>query len=226
MRGETIALQLVEVTSQQLAATVAAAGAGSLPSPPEAAREPSSVIAPPPHPPTLAELVGPPLEGVSPLDQFREALLLMEDMDGKPHAQHTLSCTSAELLRAYRGAVGGGYEQKIRAIVDRAGLAKKREVKPGSSMTHAMTASDFYSRGFVCPIFLLSYQHSTKTDAYGIGISLLMILTGEPAAGLHAKWEDALFEFEDERERNAIIRLCNEALAAARWSAAVARSLA
>ena len=56
----------------------------------------------PPPPPTLTELVSPPPAGVAPLDQFREALLQLDDALGRPHEPRILSSTNAELLLAYR----------------------------------------------------------------------------------------------------------------------------
>ena len=65
-------------------------------------------------------------------------------------------------------------------------------------MTMATNAtSNVYSTGFADPNFLDSNQHSAKTDAYGIGISLLVALTGEPANGLRTRWEDTLADLAE-----------------------------
>ena len=55
--------------------------------------------------------------------------------------------------------------------------------------------STIYSTGFADPNFLDSNQHSAKTDAYGLGISLLMALTGgEPCRGLRSAYEDDVLD--------------------------------
>ena len=64
--------------------------------------------------------------------------------------------------------------------------------------THTTTRSLAFSLGFGYPILTNSNQHSEKTDTFGIGVSLLMGLMGEPASGLLTKWEDALAEFVEE----------------------------
>ena len=63
-------------------------------------------------------------------------------------------------------------------------------------MTMATNAtSNVYSTGFADPNFLDSNQHSAKTDAYGLGISLLMALTGgEPSRGLRSTYEDDVLD--------------------------------
>ena len=44
---------------------------------------PMEGLAGPPAPPTLADLVGPPSESAAPLDQFREAMLQREEVEGR-----------------------------------------------------------------------------------------------------------------------------------------------
>ena len=63
-------------------------------------------------------------------------------------------------------------------------------------MTMATNAtSNVYSTGFADPNFLDSNQHSAKTDAYGLGVSLLMALTGgEPSRGLRSAYEDDVLD--------------------------------
>ena len=63
-------------------------------------------------------------------------------------------------------------------------------------MTMATNAtSTIYSTGFADPNFLDSNQHSAKTDAYGLGISLLMALTGgEPSRGPRSAYEDDVLD--------------------------------
>jgi hypothetical protein len=73
----------------------------------------------------LEERIGPPPADVAPLDQFREALLLTNEVDGLPPSAYTLQLTNAELLQLYRHEVNGGYhEQNICSMVDRGGWAK------------------------------------------------------------------------------------------------------
>ena len=54
--------------------------------------------------------------------------------------------------------------------------------------THATTNSVAFSTSFGDPIFISSSKHSEKTDAFGIGVFLLMCLLGEPANRLLTKW--------------------------------------
>ena len=77
---------------------------------------------------------------------------------------------------------------------------------------NASTSSVAFSTGFGDPIFFNSNQHSEKTDAFGIGVSLLMGLLGEPANELLTKLEDAFAEFWQEREDAAVAELASRAL--------------
>jgi hypothetical protein len=73
----------------------------------------------------LTELVGPPPAGVAPLDQFREALMLTNEANGRPPGLGFLQRTNAVLLQLYRHQAEGGYhERRIRAMVDRCGWAE------------------------------------------------------------------------------------------------------
>ena len=99
--------------------------AGTPSAPPEAAREPSSVIASPLRLATLTEFVGPPPAGVAPLDQIREAMLLSDEATERPPNAGALERTNNDLLRYYRHEADGGYrEQNIRTMVDRGGWAE------------------------------------------------------------------------------------------------------
>ena len=119
MRGESIALRPGNL---QGVVTGAAAAAGAPSVPPEDARELSSAIAPQLRLQTLAELVCQPPEGIAPLDQFREALLLCHEAEGNPPSPFHLERTNAELLLYYRHELAGGfYEQRIRDMVNRDG---------------------------------------------------------------------------------------------------------
>jgi hypothetical protein len=114
-----------------------------------------------------------------------------------------------------------------RAFLSDVGLAKVREVSAMvSAMTHATTSSVVFSTGFCDPIFINSNQHSERTDAYGIGVSLLMILLGEPANGLLTKWEDeGIADFVDGDDAVVLDRLVAKAVAAAGWPPAVTYGL-
>ena len=57
----------------------------------------------------LADRIGPPPEGVAPLDHFREALLLTAEANGRPPNATTLQRTNAELLQLYQHEHDGGY---------------------------------------------------------------------------------------------------------------------
>lgn len=93
-------------------------------------------------------------------------------------------------------------------------------------MTHYTTSSVAFSTGFCDPTFINSNQHSERTDAYGIGISLLMSLLGEPANGLLTKWEDGIADFAVGDDTAVLDRLVDQASAAASWPMAVTRGLA
>jgi len=84
-----------------------------------------------------------------------------------------------------------------RAVLSDVGLAKVREPSLGGA-THATTHNLAFSTGFGDPALLNSNQHSEKTDAFGIGICVLMSLVSAPAAGLLKDHEEDVCEaFED-----------------------------
>ena len=117
----------------------------------------------------------------------------------------------------------GGIIPVYRAFLADVGLAKVREVSAVvGAMTHATTSSVAFSTGFCDPIFINSNQHSERTDAYGIGVSLLMIMLGEPANGLLTKWEDeGIADFVEGDDAAVLDRLVAKAVAAAGWPSAV-----
>ena len=85
--------------------------------------------------------------------------------------------------------------------------------------------SNVYSTGFADPNFLDSNQHSAKTDAYGLGISLLMALTGgEPSRGLRSTYEDDVLDMVAGKE-GAGGGLLHAARRAAHWPQAATREL-
>jgi len=77
-----------------------------------------------------------------------------------------------------------------RAVLIDVGLAKVREPTLGGTTTHATTRNLAFSTGFGDPALLNSNQHSEKTDAFGIGVCILMSLVSEPAAGLMKDHDD------------------------------------
>ena len=77
-----------------------------------------------------------------------------------------------------------------RAVLSDVGLAKVREPTLGFGTTHATTRTLAFSMGFVDLAVVNSNQHSERTDAFGIGICILMSLVSEPAAGLMNDHED------------------------------------
>ena len=77
-----------------------------------------------------------------------------------------------------------------RAVLSDVGLAKVREPTLGGTATHATTRNLAFSMGFGDPALLNSSKHSERTDAFGIGICILMSLVSEPAAGLMDDRED------------------------------------
>jgi len=81
-----------------------------------------------------------------------------------------------------------------RAVLSDVGLAKVREPRLGGATTHATTRNSAVSVGFVDPTLIDSNQHSEKTDAYDIGICVLMSLVSEPATGLMKDHEDDVSE--------------------------------
>jgi len=92
-------------------------------------------------------------------------------------------------------------------------------------MTMATNAtSTIYSTGFADPNFLDSNQHSAKTDAYGIGISLLMALTGGEPSGLKSVHEEDIWDVVDGKE-GAGGGLLRAARQAAAWPEAATREL-
>ncbi len=77
-----------------------------------------------------------------------------------------------------------------RAFFSDVGLAKVHEASAGTgATTHATTRTLAFSPGFADPLVTSSSQHSEKTDAFGIGVSLLMGLVGKPANGIFDHWE-------------------------------------
>jgi len=109
-----------------------------------------------------------------------------------------------------------------RAVLSDVGLAKVREPTLGGTMTHATTRNLAFSPGFGDPALLNSYQHSEKTDAFGIGICVLMSLVSAPAAGLLKDHEEDVCEaFED-----GTGPLFGAAHAAAGWPSDATRALA
>jgi len=81
-----------------------------------------------------------------------------------------------------------------RAVLSDVGLAKVREPTLGGTTTHATTRNLAISMGFVDPSLVNSNQHSERTDAFGIGICILMSLVSEPAAGLMYDHEEDVIE--------------------------------
>jgi len=81
-----------------------------------------------------------------------------------------------------------------RAVLSDVGLAKVREPTLGGGTMHATTRNLAFSMGFGDPALTNSNQHSERTDAFGIGICILMSLVGEPAAGLMNDQEDDVCE--------------------------------
>jgi len=109
-----------------------------------------------------------------------------------------------------------------RAVLSDVGLVKVREPMLGDAPTHETTRNLAFSTGFVDPALINSNQHSEKTDAFGIGICILMSLVGEPAAGLMESHEDDVGEaFED-----GTGPLFGTAHAAASWPSDATRALA
>jgi len=80
-----------------------------------------------------------------------------------------------------------------RAVLSDVGLAKVRELTLGGT-AHATTRNLAFSTGFGDPALVNSNQHSERTDAFGIGICILMGLVSEPAAGLMNDHEDDVYE--------------------------------
>jgi len=109
-----------------------------------------------------------------------------------------------------------------RAVLSDVGLAKVREPTLGGATTYATSRNLAFSMGFVDPTLVNSNQYSEKTDAFGIGICVLMSLVGEPAAGLMKGHEDDVCEaFED-----GTGPLFGTARAVAGWPSDATRALA
>jgi len=109
-----------------------------------------------------------------------------------------------------------------RAVLSDVGLAKVREPTLGGTTTHATTRNLAFSTGFGDPALLNSNQHSERTDAFGVGICILMSLVSEPAAGLmNDHEEDVCDAMED-----GTGALFETAHAVAGWPSDVTRALA
>jgi len=109
-----------------------------------------------------------------------------------------------------------------RAVLSDVGLAKVREPTLGGATTHATTRNLAISTGFVDQALVNSNQHSESTDAFGIGICILMGLVSEPAAGLMYDHEDDVcLAMED-----GTGPLFGTARAAAGWPSDATRALA
>ena len=109
-----------------------------------------------------------------------------------------------------------------RAVLSDVGQAKVREPTLGGTTMHATTRNLAFSTGFVDPTLINSNQHSEKTDAFGIGICVLMSLVSESAAGLMKVHENDVYEaFED-----GTGPLLGKAHAVAGWPSDATRALA
>jgi len=102
-----------------------------------------------------------------------------------------------------------------RAVLSDVGLAKV-------GTAHATTRNLAFSTGFGDPALLNSNQHSERTDAFGIGICILMGLVSEPAAGLMNDHEDDVYEAIE----GGTGPLFGTAHAAAGWPSDATRALA
>ena len=109
-----------------------------------------------------------------------------------------------------------------RAVVSDVGLAKVREPTLGGTTTHATTRNLAFSMGFGDPALLNSSKHSERTDAFGIGICILMSLVSEPAAGLMDDREDDVLEAIEDGTG----ALFDTARAVAGWPSDATRALA
>jgi len=109
------------------------------------------------------------------------------------------------------------------AVLSDVGLAKVREpTLGGGGTTHATTRNLAFSMGFGDPALLNSSHHSEKTDAFGIGICILMSLVSEPAAGLMNDHEDDVCEAMEDGTGE----LFETARAIAGWPSDTTRALA
>ena len=127
----------------------------------------------------------------------------------------------------------------FRAVLSDVGLAKVRTPAHGGTTTHATTQNLAFSTGFADPALVNSNQHSEKTDAFGIGICVLMSLVSESAAGLLKDHEEGICAAAEVGAgelfatayaaagwpKNAR-ELCATAYAAAGWPADATRALA
>jgi len=105
-----------------------------------------------------------------------------------------------------------------RAVLSDVGLAKVREPTLGGRTTHATTRNLTFSMGFGDPALLNSSQHSERTDAFGIGICILMSLVSEQARGWAGdRLRGRRLRCDGRRERPAV---------AAGWPPAATRALA
>ena len=103
------------------------------------------------------------------LDAARALAYLHAPADGKPRTLHRDVKPSNILI----GADGEGYLADV-------GLAKGAEETSGPAPSRMSTAAVKGTTGFLDPLFTLSGEQSEVTDAFGIGITLLMCLTGLP----------------------------------------------
>jgi len=108
-----------------------------------------------------------------------------------------------------------------RAVLSDVGLAKVREPTLDGT-AHATTRNLAFSTCFGDPTLLNSNQHSERTDAFGIGICILMGLVSEPAAGLVIDREDDICDAME----NGTGELFGKAHAVAGWPSDTTRALA
>jgi len=92
-----------------------------------------------------------------------------------------------------------------RAILSDVGLAKVRKPMLGGTTTHATTRIPAFSMGFGDPALTNSNQHSERTDAFGIGICILMSLVSEPAAGLMKDHDDDVCDAMDDGTGSCVV---------------------
>jgi interleukin-1 receptor-associated kinase 1 len=104
------------------------------------------------------------------LDATHALAYLHAPADGKPRTLHRDVKPSNILI----GADGEGYLSDV-------GLAKGAEEGVGPAPTHMTTAAIKGTPGFLDPLLMNGLKHSEVTDGFGIGITVLMCLTGLPA---------------------------------------------
>ena len=110
-------------------------------------------------------------------DATRALAYLHAPADGKPRTLHRDVKPSNILI----GANGEGYLADV-------GLAKGAEETSGPAPSHMSTAAVKGTLGFLGPIFTASSgKQSEVTDAFGIGITLLMCLAGLPGLEILSK---------------------------------------